>query len=281
MNVVSFRPGLAGSDIEPGEPRSILDRSILERLAQVATPLTRADEQLHPVDERLRAVLPWAGLKRGSVLEVQSRSMAWLLVAEAVAAGAWVAAVGVKSPGWAAAAESGVPLERVAVITTPPAEVAGTVLAALADAVELVLVDASVSLRPQELRRLTARVRERRGVLISCGESAGGSSWEGVDVRLRITRSTWHGLGQGHGALTGREVDIEATGRGAAFRPRRTTLWLQGAPTRWHSGLQSNSDLQSNEDTPTGSGESAHETQVVNVVDAARAAHVARHAVSA
>jgi hypothetical protein len=251
MAVVSFRPELVESpesaDSDVKQSRSVLDHSVLKRLAQVTNPLVRADEQLHPVDERLRAILPWAGLKRGSVLEVQSRSLAWLLVAEAVQAGAWVAAVGVQSPGWAAAAESGVPLERVAVITTPPAEMSGTVLAALADAVEIVVVDASVAIRPQELRRLTARVRERRGVLISCGQSA----WEGVDVRLCVTRSTWHGLGQGHGALSGREVDIEATGRGAAFRPRRTTMWLQGTPSRWARDAQFADDVVPGEQAVT------------------------------
>jgi hypothetical protein len=229
--VVSFRaklsPGegsLLGSD--PGSGLA----TELERIAQLTQPLTRADEQLHPVDERLHAVLPWAGLRRGSVLEVRSRSLGLVLVAEAVQAGAWVAAVGVPSPSWAAAAELGIPFDRLAVIASPPVDVAGTVIAALVDAVELVLVDPSVNIRPHELRRIIARTRERRCVLVSFG-SAG--AWEGVDVRLGITASRWHGLGNGHGALIGREVDIEAAGRGAAVRPRRTTLWLQGAEQRW------------------------------------------------
>jgi hypothetical protein len=203
----------------------------LERVAQLAKPIVRADELLHPVDPRLHAVLPWGGLRKGSVVEVRSRSLGWLLVAEATRVGAWVATVGVSSPSWAAAAELGVPLDRIAVINAPPVEVASTVLAALVDAVELVLVDPSVNLRPHELRKLIARAKERRSVLISFGEV--GSAWEGVDVRLSITASRWHGLGDGHGALTGREVDIEATGRGAAMRPKRTTLWLQGAEQRW------------------------------------------------
>ncbi len=225
--VVSFRPKSAS------QPAPALDSPLaaLDRIAQLTQPLTRADEQLHPVDERLHPVLPWAGLKRGSTLEVRSRSLGLILVAEAVRAGAWVAAVGVSSPSWATASELGIPLDRLAVISAPPVDVAGTVLAALVDAVEIVLVDPSVSIRPHELRRIIARTRERRGVLISFGDSK--SAWEGIDVRMGITASRWHGLGDGHGALTGREVDIEATGRGAAVRPRRTTLWLQGSDERW------------------------------------------------
>jgi hypothetical protein len=208
----------------------------LEDLQARLTPLTRADEQLHPVDERFHAVLPWPGLRRGSVIESESQSVAWALVAQAMQAGAWAAVVGSDSCGWAAAAELGVPLERVAVIAAPPPEVAVTVLAALVDAIEIVLVDPSVHLRPAELRRLLARVRERRGLLISFGPV--GQAWEGVEVRLRVTESRWHGLGeggdaQGSGALCGREVTLESTGRGAAFRPRTTSLWLQGSAARW------------------------------------------------
>ncbi len=211
--------------------QSVVANSALERVAQITTPVVRADELLHPVDQRLQAILPWAGLKKGSVVEVRSRSLGWRLVAEAATAGSWIATVGVPSPSLAAAAELGVPLDRIAVVSTPAVEIAGTVLAALVDAVELVLVDPSVNLRPHELRKLIARAKERRSVLISFGEV--GAAWEGVDVRLRITASRWHGLGDGYGALTGREVDIEATGRGAAMRPKRTTLWLQGAEQRW------------------------------------------------
>ena len=193
--------------------------------------MVRADEQLHPVDERLHAVLPWPGLRRGSLIEAKSRALGWLLVSEAVQAGAWVAAVGVPSPGWAAAAEIGVNLQRLAVVAAPPAELAGTVIGALVDAVELVLVDPSVHIRPHEFRRISARVRERKGVLVAIGDV--GPAWEGVDVRLSISGVTWHGLEQGHGALCGCVADIEATGRGAAFRPKRTSLWLQGSATRW------------------------------------------------
>ncbi len=224
--VVSLRPDPVHADPFQADPFHAL-----ERIAQRVQPVVRADEQLHPVDERLHEVLPWPGLRRGSMIEVRSRALGWLMVARAMQAGAWAAVVGSSSSGWAAAAEMGVPLERLAVIAAPPAEVAATVVGALVDAIELVLVDPSVHIRPHELRRIAARVRERKGVLIAFGEV--GSAWEGVDVRLGIAGVTWHGLQQGHGALCGRQVEIEATGRGAAFRPRRTSLWLQGSASRW------------------------------------------------
>lgn len=230
-NVVSLWPDPVQAD----------PAKVLERIAQRVQPIVRADEQLHPVDERLHEVLPWAGIRRGSLIETSSRALGWLMVAQAMQAGAWAAVVGSSSSGWAAAAELGVPLERLAVIAPPPVEVAGTVLGALVDAIELVLVDPSVHIRPHELRRIAARVRERKGVLIAFGEV--GSAWEGVDVRLSVATVTWHGLQQGHGALCGRQVEIQATGRGAAFRPRRTSLWLQGSASHW-------ADPQEEQDQP-------------------------------
>ena len=53
-----------------------------------------------------------------------------------------------------------------------------------------------------------------------------GTSIPDADVRLTMTRGEWEGLGPGHGRLQARRVEVVATGRGAAARERRTSLWL-------------------------------------------------------
>ncbi|MCU1463852.1 MAG: hypothetical protein JWO37_3927, partial [Acidimicrobiales bacterium] len=53
------------------------------------------------------------------------------------------------------------------------------------------------------------------------------TAWpEGVDVRLAVSRAQWEGLGQGHGRLAGRRVEVVVSGRRSATRERRAPLWL-------------------------------------------------------
>jgi hypothetical protein len=47
-----------------------------------------------------------------------------------------------------------------------------------------------------------------------------------TDLGLTVTASRWTGLGDGHGCLRGRQVEVVAEGRGAAARLVRTCLWL-------------------------------------------------------
>ena len=57
-----------------------------------------------------------------------------------------------------------------------------------------------------------------------------GGGWpERADVRLTVTRNEWHGLGEGHGRLRGRRVEVVTGGRGAAARERLVALWLPAA----------------------------------------------------
>jgi hypothetical protein len=74
-----------------------------------------------------------------------------------------------------------------------------------------------------DTRRLVARVRERGAVLVCVGGDLPG---ERSPVRLTVASASWRGLGDGWGHLQGRQVAVEATGRGAAARPRRADLWL-------------------------------------------------------
>jgi hypothetical protein len=192
------------------------------RTELVGPGATLADERLLPVLPALRPLLPHQGLRRGTTVAVaSSAALALALVAGASAAGSWVAAVGLPDLGIVAAAETGIALERLALVPVPGARAWPTVVAAFLDAVDVVLVRSPAGLPAGLARRLAARARERGAVLVPLG------AWsEPADLRLAITASDWHGLGQGHGSLLARRVEVVASGRGAAARERRVLLWL-------------------------------------------------------
>jgi len=190
-------------------------------LREVARPVSLARERTLPVLAALEPLLPEGGLRRGATVAVSGgTSLALALVAGPSVAGSWCAAVGMPSLGLVAAAEVGVALERFPLVagsrTDWPA-----VTAALLDAVDVVLLCPPPHVRASDARRLRARARERGAVLVTTGAST-----PDADVRLTMTRGEWEGLGRGHGRLAARRVEVVATGRGAAARERRASLWL-------------------------------------------------------
>jgi hypothetical protein len=170
---------------------------VAEALGRRSQPPTLAAERLLPVPAAFRPLLPGSGLRRGSTVGVsRSGSLALALVAGASAAGSWVAAVGLPDLGVVAAAESGIALERLALVPHPGSRAWATVVAALLDAIDVVLVRPPTGLRAADARRLSARARERGAVLVPLG------AWpEPADLRLSVAASQWQGLGQGHGSL--------------------------------------------------------------------------------
>jgi hypothetical protein len=207
---------------EGGLSTTLRSSGAASRTELVGPGATPADERLLPVLPALEPLLPLPGLRRGSTVAVtRSAALALALVAGASAAGSWVAAVGLPDLGIVAAAETGVVLERLALVPAPGARAWPTVVAALLDAVDVVLVRSPPGLPSVQARRLIARARERGAVLVPLGPWS-----EPADLRLAVTASTWHGLGQGHGSLHSRVAEVVATGRGAATRERRTLLWL-------------------------------------------------------
>jgi hypothetical protein len=201
----------------------------LERLVQRVQPVSLADEQLLSVPRALEPLLSGRALRRGSTVVVQgSVALALALVARASAGGSWVAVVGLPELGVAAAEEAGIVLERLALVPEPDLSWAMTV-AALLDAIDVVLVRPPSRVSGGEARRLAVRARERRAVLLPLG-----GTWPGpADLRLAITASRWEGLGQGHGRLEARRVEVVADGRGAATKERRAVLWLPGPAVVW------------------------------------------------
>ncbi|MBV9664131.1 MAG: hypothetical protein JOZ37_09200, partial [Actinobacteria bacterium] len=112
-------------------------------------------------------------------------------------------------------------LERLALVPHPgePSQW-GTIVAALLDSLDVVLVRPPARVRIADSRRLLARARERGSVLVAMG------NWDGADVRLSVAGQSWEGVGRGYGHLQTRTLDVVATGRGAAARERRATLAL-------------------------------------------------------
>ena len=195
-------------------------------VAQLVQPLAMAGERLLPVLGPLEPLFPAGGLKRGSVVSVAgSTSLALSVLAAASAQGSWCAAVGMPALGLAAAAELGVALDRFPLVERP-GRAAGAggwawVVAALVDACDVVLARPPSRVNPADARRLTARARERGAALVVAG------AWpDGAEVQLAVASSAWEGLGQGHGRLRGRRMEVVAGGRGAAARERRVSLWL-------------------------------------------------------
>ncbi|HEV3354679.1 MAG TPA: hypothetical protein VG076_17250 [Acidimicrobiales bacterium] len=194
-------------------------------LKNLVRPVSLARERTLPVLPALADLLPEGGLRRGSTVAVSgSTSLALALLAGPSQAGSWCAAVGLPSLGLVAAAEVGVALERFPLVARPGDDWPA-VVAALVDAVDVVLVGLPRHVRSGDARRLVARARDRGAVLVTTG----GSKALAADVRLSVVASAWEGLGEGHGLLRARRMDVVASGRGAAARERRMSLWLPAA----------------------------------------------------
>ncbi|HUP86489.1 MAG TPA: hypothetical protein VM143_12545 [Acidimicrobiales bacterium] len=195
----------------------------LREIAGRVAPVAMAGDQLLPVAAELEELFPRRGLKRGSVVGVATTAggpgattLALALLAAASQEGSWTAVVGQPSLGALSAEELGIDLARCALVPDPgPAW--PTVVAAFLDAIDIVILwPPAGRARVADARRLSARTRERGAVLVVVGP------WpEGPDVRLQPVGATWTGLGDGHGALVARRLEVMASGRGAATRERR------------------------------------------------------------
>ncbi len=210
------------------------DRIALRALGDRARPRTLAEERVLPVLPAVAGLLPGAGLQRGASVVTTgqaSTALALALVAGASTGGSWIAVVGIPSLGLLAGAELGVCLERMVLIGSPEPSAWGTVVAALLDAFDVVVVCPKHRIRPADQRRLLARSRERGAVLVQAGGRP--DAWpETPDLRLTVVTQTWRGLGPGHGHLQARRVTVEVTGRRQAARARRVELWLPGPDGR-------------------------------------------------
>lgn len=195
--------------------------------------VARAAERALPLHPALGELLPTA--QRGTVIGCAGAaavSLALTVVARPTTDGMWVCVVGLPTLGVRAAAEHGVSLERL-VAVAPPDDRAddtrgGEIVAAAIDGFDLVLLGPALHrLRPGTARRLQARAQARGVVLVVVHPER---SAFGADVVLRGEGVHWHGLGQGHGVVQQRRVEVVATGRRLP-RPRRTDIvWPLAVP---------------------------------------------------
>jgi hypothetical protein len=131
--------------------------------------------------------------------------------------------VGTGDPGILAIAEMGVDLDHLALVPGP-GSAWPEVTAILVDDMDVVLVNPPGRVRSGVARRLVARVRQKRTVLVV---QTGPGTWpEGPDVHLTVEDGTWAGVDGGHGHLRGRHVEVVTSGRRSAVRGVRTGLWL-------------------------------------------------------
>lgn len=199
----------------------------LAALIAEAPGLARAshlDSARIPVLGVFEDVLPERGLRPGSTVQITgtgATSLALALVARP-SVESWTACVGMSELGLRAGAELGVDLDRL-VVVPDPRERWTDVLAALVDAFDVVLAHRRVFRATRSSRQIAGRVRERDAVLVVVGEH------KDSDITIEGTSPVWHGIGYGHGHLAARTIDVTVSGRRAAARPRRTTIWLPDA----------------------------------------------------
>ncbi|SDM33477.1 hypothetical protein [Allokutzneria albata] len=185
-----------------------------------------------PVRPELRAVLPWPGLRRGATIALRgSTSLLFAILASATTEGSWAAVVGLPGLSVLAAAEAGVAVQRMALVPRPGTQL-GEVVAALTDGLDLVAFTGTTMINTAQTRTLAARVRQRGTVLLPLGP------WPSPDVELRCANGRWYGVTTGNGHLRYREVEVHATGRGAAARPRSIRICMPGpgGPTTRSTG---------------------------------------------
>lgn len=194
-----------------------------------------ARDRTVPVDEPLGSMLPDGGLQRGRIVGCDGPaavSIACAVVAGAARAGSWLLLLGAPTVGLEALAELGVPLHRVVSVESDARPAAwGERLAAATDGFELIL-----TVPPRGADRVERKIRQRvqaRGAVVL---SVGGGPL-GCDLTFTSGAPRWIGIGQGHGRLVAREVDVELAGRRMP-RPVRRTLWLPGPDGRMQAAAE-------------------------------------------
>ncbi|WP_456786858.1 hypothetical protein [Cellulomonas sp. P5_C5] len=186
---------------------------------QPTTGIITSERPPMAVPPPLAPILP-EGLRRGGTTVVTgSTSLVLAMLAHACAGGAWASVVGQPTIGLLAAAQAGVALDRLAVVPRPGLE-APTVVAALLDGMDVVVVGPEVVLTDAERRKLSARARDRGSVLLSTVD------WPGAGVVLTVESGRWTGVDAGEGRLRTHEIRLVRTGRGSAAVPRSLDLTL-------------------------------------------------------
>ncbi|MGL5809632.1 MAG: hypothetical protein ACRCYQ_06795 [Nocardioides sp.] len=162
-------------------------------------------------------------LRAGGCYGVANASLALAMMSGPSRAGAWTAVVGVPDLGVEAAVEFGIALDRTIVVPHPEDSWA-EVTAALIGITDLVVIRPPPRVGVVLAGRLRARLRTHSTALVVWGE------WPRCDARLSIAKSRWVGLGEGHGHLRERRIEVEVR-RGAAPPRRAEICWPRSGRT--------------------------------------------------
>lgn len=190
---------------------------------------TRLDEKSQPGLPGLAGLLP-QGLRPGAAYSVTgSTTLALALLVAPSAQGTWCGVLGMPDLGTEAAARLGIDLARLVLVPSPGTQWL-TVAAAMADVLGVVVAAAPTRVTAADASRLTARLRQKSTTLILLGD------WPGAEATLRVSSSTWAGLGDGHGYLGERQLLVDVTGRSGQSRPVRVTLPTAGSPRAQPAG---------------------------------------------
>jgi len=182
-------------------------------------------------------------------------SVALVMAAAAAGTKGWVAEVGVEGLGLAAAAELGLDLKRLLLVEPPPSSKMVKVVSSLLEAVAVILLPPpSPTMGPiphAAARRLKTQAREKGAIVFALTaisplgtppvptprspsspsrsqySNHSVSLWPDLpDITIHTTNASWDGIGQGHGRLTQRRLDLHAQGRRASARPRTVSVFL-------------------------------------------------------
>lgn len=212
---------------DPTAPAALLRAPRADRLAAARAAAGQADRRFgittpgRPLETlpALAALLPGGALSTGAAYSVLgSVALATALLAGPSAAGEWCGVVGVPGFGAEAAAAMGVDLDRTVLVPDPGPELVA-VVSSLVGALAVVLVGPPGPVGDAEAGRLAVRLRQRGTALVVCGR------WPRSEAELSLTDGDWHGLGAGHGHLSGRLATVTVHARRTA-RPRQARLWL-------------------------------------------------------
>lgn len=209
-------------------PRPTVDPATLAALAERTRPVAASRTRLLPVPAPLAPLLPDGGLRRGSTVGVAADesggalSLAVALASATSLTGSWCVVVGTGALGALVARDRALDATRVAFVPRPGPLVLETV-AALLEGVDVVILRPPARVSDGGVRRLLARARDRRAVLIVLTHPG----WPAhCDVALRVTNARWRDVGAGEDCLRERLVSVCATGRGSATHPQSAALWL-------------------------------------------------------
>ncbi|WP_207632187.1 hypothetical protein [Occultella kanbiaonis] len=176
-------------------------------------------ERVLPVPAALAPLFPYGGIRRGTGVQVAgSTSLLLRLAAAASCADVWCAVVALPDVGLAAAAEAGLPLDRMVVVPRPGPD-SPSVVGALVDGFDVLVLGDCTALADRDRRLLASRARTRGSVLLTT------TPWPGSELVLDAGDRVWRGVGRGAGVLRTEELTVVAYGRGAAAaRPVRVRV---------------------------------------------------------